>query len=213
VSISTYSDLLTAIAKFAWRDDAEFTSDTSNFVALAESRLNRELPLRVMEADTAVSIAKGSQTAALPSDFVEPIALHLTTFDESTLLKPSIAGTMPIKSGQQAPTAWCINGVNLQVDAVCDQTHTFTFRYRKAFNLSPSSPTNWLLTNHPDVYLAASLVWGNVFMMNPEMAAPWKAMLDEALEEIGWKEARSRVGTLSVDPALVSRGVYNINYE
>jgi hypothetical protein len=213
VSISTYSDLLTAIAKFAWRDDAEFTSGTSNFVSLAESRLNRELPLRVMETDTAISIAKGGQTAALPSDFVEPIALHLTTFDESTPLKPSIAGTMPIKSGQQVPTAWCVNGANLQVDAVCDQNHTSTFRYRKAFNLSPSSPTNWLLAHHPDVYLAASLVWGNVFMMNPEMAAPWKAMLDEALEEISWKEARSRVGTLSVDAALVSRGGYNINYE
>lgn len=211
MAISTYSDLLTAIAKFAWRSDEEFTSDTSTFVALAESRLNRELPLRVMETDIPVTIAQGAQKIALPADFVEPITLHLTTFGISTPLKSSVAGDMPLKPVSTIPTAWCINGTDLQVDAVCNQNHTFTFRYRKAFNLSPSAPTNWLLTNHPDVYLAASLVWGNVFMMAPEMATPWKAMLEEALAEIGWKEARSKVGTLAVDPALIPRRGFNIN--
>lgn len=211
MAISTYSDLLTAVAKYSWREgDSEFESSAEDFIALGESRLNRELPLRVMETDAELTGTVGSRDIALPTLYVEPIALHLTTFGTSTRLKPSVAGEMPLNMGNGVPSAWCINGENIQLDTPCDQAHTFTFRYRKSFKLSPSSSTNWLLTNHPDVYLAAALVWGGVFMAAPDLAAPWKIILDEAISEIGWKEARSRVGTLSVDPALAARSGFNI---
>lgn len=211
MAISTYSDLLTAVAKYAWREgDTEFESSAEDFVRLGESRLNRELQLRVMETDATLTGVPGSRDIALPPLFVEPISLHLTTFGVSTPLKPSVAGDMPLNMSNGVPTAWCINGENIQLNTPCDQAHSFTFRYRQSFSLSASSPTNWLLTNHPDVYLAAALVWGGAFMGAPEMAAPWKIMLDEAIAEIGWKESRSRSGTLSVDPALVSRTGFNI---
>lgn len=211
MAILTYSDLITAIAKYANRqDDASFVSSVHEFIRLAESRLNRELALRVMEMDIPVTCASGGQTIGLPPDYVEPIALKLTTFGVVTPLKMSVAGEMPLRQWGGVPTEWCINEGNIQLDGPCDQNHTFIFRYRKAFNLSSAQPMNWLLKNHPDVYLAAALVWGNVFMFAPEMAAPWKSMLEEALNEIGWKEARSRTGTLSVDPALARRRGFNI---
>lgn len=211
MAIATYPDLISAVAKFAWREgDGEFESSAEDFIALAESRLNRELPLRVMETDAALVGTVGSRDMALPALYVEPIALHLTTFGVSTPLKMSVAGEMPMKMSNGTPSAWCINGENIQLDTPCDQAHTFTFRFRKSFSLSPGTPTNWLLTNHPDVYLAAALVWGDVFMKDPEAAAPHKAILEEAIAEIGWKEARSRTGTLSVDPALAARGGFNI---
>lgn len=211
MAISTYSDLISAVAKFAWREgDGEFESSAEDFIALGESRLNRELPLRVMETDVALTGTVGSRDIALPALYVEPIALHITTFGVSTPLKPSVAGEMPLNMNNGTPTAWCINGENIQVDTPCDQAHTFTFRYRKSFHLCLTDQTNWLLTKHPDVYLAAALVWGNVFMKDPEAATPWKALLEEAIEEISWKEAQSRTGTLSVDPALAARGGFNI---
>jgi hypothetical protein len=206
-----YSELQTAIIRYAMRTgDTEFSQALPSMIAMAESRLNRELPLRVMEDDEALTGTIGSRKLSLPDDFVEPISLHLTTAGRYVKLKPSVAGEMPLKQENGEPTAWCIDTGSIQIDTPCDQPHTFTFRYRKSFALSQTATTNWLLSNHPDAYLAACLVWGGVFMMDPEQTAVWKALLEEALAEIGWKESRSRVGTLSVDPALVCRGGFDI---
>lgn len=207
MTIQTYSDLLTAIINFAWRDgDGEFQDRAADFVSLAEGRLNRELALRVMETDKEASCVAGQKYISLAPDFVEPIALHLTTFGAATPLKMSVAGDMPFFPWEGVPQAWCINDANIQLDRKCDQNHTFVFRYRKAFKLSYDSQTNWLLAHHPDVYIAAALVWGGAFQASSDDMTRWKALLEEALDEIGWKESRSKTGTLSVDPALIISG-------
>lgn len=211
-AITTYAELQDAIIRFPMRTgDAEFTADATTFIQLAESKLNRELALRVMEVDTGLTGTVGSRLMDLPADYVEPIALHLTTFDEWTELRPDVAGDMPLCMTNGIPDAWCVNGASIQLDTPCDQAHTFTFRYRKSFALSDDEPTNWLLTNHPDLYLAGSLFWGGGYMMAPAQATYWKAVLDEALGEVRWKESRSTLSTLRVDPALAGRGGFNIN--
>ena len=83
MAISNYAELQTAIVTWMARDgDGDLTSQAPTFIALGESRLNRDLPLRVMEVDTTLTGATSSRELTLPSDFVEPISLHLTSYGD-----------------------------------------------------------------------------------------------------------------------------------
>lgn len=207
-----YAKLQEEIVKFAMRaGDAEFEGSAATFISLGESALNRELPLREMQIDVPLVGTVGSRFIQLPGDFVEPYALHLTTFGETELRGPGIAGRMRVNASNGTPTNWCVNSSNIELNTPCDQAHTFVFRYRRSFALSESQPTNWLLTNHPDVYLAAALVWGGVFMRDTAEAAPWKAILDGAVISLAWTEARSTaIAPRTVDAALAPRVGFNI---
>jgi hypothetical protein len=157
----------------------------------------------------------GSANIALPPDYVEPYALFLTTFGVKTELKPLVFGTIEQGIVNGVPSAWSINRAAIALDCPCDQAHTFEFVYRQSLALSDSAPTNWLLTNHPDVYLLASLVEAAFFAENLDYMALCKARLDEAIAELTAKEGRNAgVATLAVDAplaALSSASPYRFN--
>lgn len=210
MAITTYSELQTAVQ--TWLDRNDLSSNAADFITLAESRLNRVLPLRVNWTDATLTGTTGSRLLTLPTDFVEPVALFLTTFGVRTKLTPFVAGTIEAGTVNCAPIGWSINGASIELDAPCDQAHTFSFRYRKSFALSVSAPTNWLLTNHPDVYLFASLVEAAFFIENPDFLTGCHQRLDLAINEVTVKEGRSNAqATLQADPALVSPSGFNIN--
>jgi hypothetical protein len=210
MAISTYTELKAAIEAWLSRQgDASITANAADFISLAEARLNRDLPLRVMQTTTTLTGTVSSRAVALPSDFIEPIALFLTTFGVETFLKPLVAGNFEYETTSGTPAGWCINGTNIDLDAPCDQAHTFSFRYRKSFALSDADPTNWLLTNHPDCYLSACMVEAGIFAED-ERASSWEQRLRSAIDSIAWVDARSiAVGTLSVDPALRAPGRFD----
>lgn len=213
MAISTYAELKTAIANWLERSgDAAITANAGDFIALAESRLNRSLTLRAMEAETTLTGSVSSRQLTLPSDFVEPKALFLTTFGSQDYLRPFLAGTEPLGTTDGTPTAWTVNGAALDLDRPCDRAHTFLFRYRKSFALSDSATTNWLLTNHPDAYLFAALVEANIFLGDNETAVSWELRLKQSLDQIAEKEGRSKSrATLGVDPALMrTTGAFSI---
>lgn len=209
MALATYDDLKSALVTWLARDgDTAITSNAADFVSLAGARLNRDLPLRMMHTTTTLTGTTSSRSIALPSDFIEPVALFLTTFGEQTMLKPLVAGNFEYGTTSETPTAWCINGSNIDLDTPCDQAHTFSFRYRKSFTLSDSETTNWLLTNHPDCYLAACMVEACVFT-DDERASSWEQRLQSAMASIAQTDARSiSVATLAVDPALGRRAPY-----
>src|SRR5262245_41486008 len=156
MTISSYSELQTAVQ--TWLDRSDLSVNAADFITLAQSRLNRILPLRMTKLVAALTGTPGSANIPLPSDYVEPYALFLTTFGVKTELKPFVFGTIEQGIVNGVPSAWSINRAAIALDCPCDRAHSFEFVYRQSLALSDSAPTNWLLTNHPDVYLLASLV-------------------------------------------------------
>ena len=212
---SNYTDLQAEILSWMARTgDSDLTSKAPDFIAFAEARLNRELPLRVMETDTTLTGTTSSRELALPTDFVEPIALHLTTYGDQRWLRPFIAGSGPLMSYHTTngvPCAWTINGENIDLDTPCDQAHTFTFRYRQSFALATTDP-NWLLTNQPDLYLAASLVEAYQFQKNAEAVSLWEQRYQESKRQVIKVNGRSKgIARLVVDRGLRSVGGFDIN--
>jgi len=147
----------------------------------------------------------------LPADFVEPYDLFLTTFGSKTRLAPRVIGTFAPGTVNGTPSAWSIYRQSIALDVPCDQTHTFEFHYRQSLTLSDAAPTNWLLGNHPDVYLFAALAEAAFFIENPDFMAGVQARLDLAIKEVMDKEGRTpAVATLAVDEALAAADGFNV---
>lgn len=209
--MTAYSDLQADVVKFAFRDgDEEYEGAVKRFIQLGEAALNRELPLLQQEIDAPLTGTIGSGFLPLPPDFLEPISLHLLSGGGYQELRPDVAGEMPLQQANGWPNAWAINGSNIQIDTPCDQAHSFTFRYRAKFALSDANPTNWLIENHPDVYLAASLGWGAAFMRDDPELSKWKTLAAEATNGIARQASRLRRTTAVADDALRGRGSFSI---
>lgn len=215
MTITDYASLKTEAAEWAWRTgDTEFTDRLDVILQMVGARFNRKLPdLRVMEEEAALTGTVDADTVSLPSDYIDPISLHLTTFGVLTKLSPSVPESMLRSTVASIPEAWAIDGTNILLNCPCNQAHTFKFRYRKSFTLDDTTTTNWLLTNHPDVYLAGVLVWGGLLQRDTEEATKWKALLEEGIAEIQQQASRSEgVATLKTDAALMMvRSGFNYN--
>lgn len=191
-----------------WMERAGQAAKAPLWISLAEARFNRELG--VVETDAMLTGTFGSRAVDISSlSMTQPIALFLSepASDEETLT-PKAEGTFEYRSGTGRPKFWAINGQTITFDCPLGSPYPFRFRYRQRFALSNGVPTNWLLENHPDLYLAGVLVWGAGYNQDWPNGAVWKQTLEEVIPQVKSQIAQTKRGTATVDPALsmVSRG-------
>ena len=205
LALANYTDLQATALDFMERTGV--TADTAAvpaWVALAEARLNREIG--AVETDASLTGTLNSRTIDISSQsMVQPIALMLaeTSIDEREVLFRA-DGTFPYLTTSGRPDFVCVDGTNLKFDRPLDDTYPFRLRFRQKFRLATAS-TNWLLTNHPDVYLAATLMWGAGYHTDWPNGESWKAILNEAIPSIKSTIAQNKRGVLTVDNALIAR--------
>lgn len=140
---------------------------------------------------------------------VAPIALFLAeTGCDEVLLTPKTDGTFPYLDQSGKPRYWAIDGDNIDFDRKLDQAYPFRFRIKQRFALSDAATTNWLLTNHPDVYLAAVLVWGGFFIQDDAAASRWATVLGQGLKSVSSAIAQRKRALATVDPMLLRRACW-----
>jgi hypothetical protein len=198
MTISTYSELKTAIADWAHRTD--LTAKLPDFIYLAESRINRVIRFNEQESEIPLTATVGSRYIDLPSGFIAPIELWFTYYNPRDLLRFLPAEQMPLAISSGEPEYWTIDGDKIALDSEADIAYTYEFRYRSKITLSDANPTNWLLTEHPDVYLYAALMEEAVYVRDTEQLSVWKGAFDIALQEVLDKEHRTKsLTTLSTE--------------
>jgi hypothetical protein len=194
--ISNYLELLAAVAR--WMHRSDLATVIPDFITLAESRVNRTV--RPIDAETAVTLtsAINSSTIALPAGFSEALSLWLD--EELQYIAPDL---FEIEDTATCPWMWTVSGGNIQFDTKCDAIYSFRFRYKKKYDIA-NDTTNWLLTNHPDVYLFGALVEASPFIKDDARTAFWQARYDLAVSEVNANESRTRsLSKLAVDSALM----------
>ena len=204
MALTTYADLQAAIA--SWKNNRT-DLPAADLIVLAEARLNRDLRLRTMEVDAALTAAVGSRRVALPAGFLEPLALFLELDDGGRAELRFVAAELDTHGAAGRPARWTVDGGDLAFERPADQAYGLTLRMLQRFGLSDLAPTNALLTSDPDIYLAAANIEAALYLMDDEQAVRWQARYADALASINARDARSRaLTTLSVDPALGRRG-------
>lgn len=203
MAISTYAELQAAVA--SWLNRSDLTTQIPDFITLAESALNRRLNLRVMTQEASLSTAVSSRTVALPTAFIEPIALWRAETDRVPLIF-RLPETMEISTTSGRPEYWAVDET-IVFERPADAIYSLMFRYVKGFALSDTDTTNWLLTNHPDVYLFSTLVEAAPYLRDDNLLGIWSARLEKAISEVLEKESRSRsLANLATDLPVARRG-------
>lgn len=202
MALANYSDLKTAIAD--WLDRNDLSGNVEDFITLAEARLNRELEA-VETTNTSLTGTEASRTVDISAlDLIEPIACYLSSAatDEAEVefVPP---GSFEYETTSGFPDIVSVDGTNLIFNRPLDAAYSIRLRYRGRFALSDSSPTNDLLTNHPDVYLAASLVWSGTFTRDDTLIAGFSALLDGFLRETKNHLAQKKRGINRPDTAII----------
>ena len=203
MAITTYSELKTEIADFMDRSDLT-DAKLETIISLAEATFNREL--KMVESDVTLTGVASSRAIDISAyDIIEPVALFLaeTDDDEYALVQRS-DGSFPYLDVEGKPTIWAIDGDYINFDRKLDEAYPFRFRYRGKFALSDASPTNQLLTDHPDVYLAGCIVWGGLFVQDAGRTQAFASLLENFMRGAKHKLAMNRRGKLLVDNALLS---------
>lgn len=213
MAISTYSELKTAVQD--WMDRTDISGNVADFISLAEATFNREL--KMVETDVTLTGTIGSRAIDISSyDIIEPDALWLVDPNQTQEVKlvEQPDGHFPYYSANGYPTIWAIDGDYINFDSPLDTAYTFRFRYVGKFALSDSATTNKLLTDHPDIYLCGSIVWGSMFVEDDARIQKFAGMLTGFMSQAKHKIAQSRRGTVQMDPALSIGGSRNMgNYQ
>lgn len=206
MALDTYANLKTSISD--WMARSDLAGNVAEWITLAEARLNRELP--AVEEEATLTATSSSRTIDVSAySIVEPLALYLVdpdTSDERRLVKRD---TIAYENENGEPRYWTYDSDDAEInfDRPADQAYSLRFQFRERFTLSDSATTNWLLTNHPDVYLAASIFYGGMFEDNDTRAGKWKALLESEIPSVRNIIAQQKRSVAEVDKGIRDVGM------
>ena len=187
MALSTYSNLKTAIAN--WLNRSDLTDEISDdFIKLTEADFNSKLRIRKMVTQATITI--DSETESLPTGFLQVRDFYIlsgTTKYPLRYMTPSQMDQVKGTSRTGIPSSYTILGDTFRFMPKPDSSYTSKINYYKSFDtLSDTNTTNWILTNHPSIYLYGSLFHAANFLggINPQQVQSWQGMYSTAMERL-----------------------------
>ena len=198
MSISTYSELKTAIANFLARDD--LTAQIPDFIRLAEARVSRELETREQEKRATASLEVGDEYIALPTDLREVREVKLNTNPITVLEYQSPHGLDKSYSstGNGRPRAYSVVGLEMKLRPVPDTAYTAEIVYIGSLPALSDTNTPIAFTRHPDLYLYGALTEAYTYLLDEARSSQYDSKFGRILEEIKVDEERSHYGVGSL---------------
>ncbi len=194
MAISNYTELQTAVANWLDRDD--LSARIPEFISLCEARFNRTLRIRAMETlDESVDTVAGTSTIALPTGYIQMRDIHLIAdpLVQLQYVTPEIYNRIYAGSSSGKPQVYTIIANNIKFGPTPDVVYDVSMLYYKKFDaLSDISPTNWVITNAPDVYLYGALLEAEPFLMNDQRIQLWATALTESMTKIQEQDQKDR---------------------
>lgn len=212
MAITTYADLQSEIS--TWMIRTDMTAMAPKFIALAEDRFNRALRTPEMEEQVTATISDG--TVALPTDFLQARSVYLNTDYRIALEQMNVAQLAATydNQGEGTPIHYALQSGNEMVfGPTPDEDYDVVLNYFQQIPaLSDGNTSNWLLTAHSDLYLAASLAEGFAFTVDSERGPYWEGKTMQKLDELqrqgvakAYSAAPLRARLRSGTPSYISR--------
>jgi hypothetical protein len=206
MAITTYAELTSAIGDWLNRDD--LGAVIPSFIALAESQFNRSIRHRKMV--TRADATLDTPYFAVPADWLENIRFQLNTNPITPLLyvTPEQAAEERLRySAARQPLMFTMIGEQFQVVPEPDSSYDAELLYyAKIPALSDSSPTNWLLTESPDIYLYGSLVQSAPYLKEDERLGTWAGLYQRFVDDMMLADERARIGSSKLRPRIRTFG-------
>tara|TARA_R110000787_G_scaffold52611_1_gene123826 strand:- start:838 stop:1470 length:633 start_codon:yes stop_codon:yes gene_type:complete len=207
-----YTELTSAIQDYTNNTGTDFTAAIPTFVKQAEQRIYRSVNLPVNRKNVAGTMTDGNAYLAMPTDFLFPLSLSLTSSSNQIFLLNKdanfIRSTYPNVSTEGTPKYYGIFASDtFIVGPTPDANYVTELHYYYEPNSIVTDSTTWLGTNADTVLLYGSLVEAHTYMKGePDLAQLYQGRYQEALHLLkGHAEGRMtrdeyRSGTLVVEP-------------
>lgn len=195
MSLANYTGLLASIA--AWLPRADLTSTIPDCILMAEADFNKRL--RTLQMETRANLTITGEYVTAPTDFKEFRSGYVGSSPRRELryLSPDAQTRTNGPSNPRSCGAvyFSLAGTSfrfdppptsLPVDAV--------ILYYAAIPPLSLNATNWLLTDHPQLYLMASLFWASVLIKDSEGAVGYKQVAEGLINDANDAARKARWG-------------------
>lgn len=184
MAITSYATLQAAVADTLNR--TSLTDQIKVFIQLAEVGLRKDKRVRKLKH---ASFSITGDDLALPTDLKVLEAWHHdgpTYFGAIETVPIDLLGTIKARRGTTGVPEYAaiVAGKAYFAPAPSTTYATKMSYWRKIDTLSDSTTTNWLLDEHPDIYLYAALVHAAPFLKDDERIPVWAGLLEGLIEEL-----------------------------
>lgn len=159
MTITTYSGLQEAIARYARRTD--ITNEIIDAITLAEDRISKELQSWRLESVATLTTVSGAAEVDLPTNCRLVEWVRLSGANERTLTELSHEAFYNLYAGATAgvPRHYYKQAGQIVLGPTPNDAFTLYAKLKLAVDaLTVGNPTNAYLTNYPALYLHGSLV-------------------------------------------------------
>lgn len=171
---TTWTELKTALA--TWMKRTDLTTVIPQAIAFAEGSFQESIFCPDRIASTTLAFA--GESAALPTDFWG-VETAYTGTSPKLLLQQVTEGELRRAypySATGTPEVFAIVGENMVLGPPPSTATVYLTYWQVISPLNGSTATNWLLTNHSRLYMAASLAWLHSYVRDYDEADRWSAV-------------------------------------
>ena len=197
MSITTYSELKTAVANWLNRDD--LTTVIPDFISLAEARIARDL--RHWKQEKRVTTDVDERYENLPNDFIEIRQIQHTAGGAissiSSVEMEKLRGASDVAG---KPKYTRLTADQIEFYPTPDTSYNISMLYYGRIPaLSDAEPDNWLLRDAPDVFLYGALLQSAPYLVDDARVQVWAGLYQSGIEALNVENEKARVsGPLSM---------------
>lgn len=199
MSLATYADLKTSLA--AWGGRSDLTSVIPDFVALCHATLMRDLRGHLRLQRRVDNFAVSAEYVPVPVDFMELVSAYLNTSPVTPLNFMPAESIAKYATGTDTPKYISMGGSNaggqetFRFAPVPSGSNTATIEYYARLPFFPNdTATNWILTDHPNLYLYGSLFHLYAYIKDMEAAQGAMSLYQGHLADVKSAGKRTRWG-------------------
>lgn len=194
--ITDYDTLQDTIVQVLMRPDLE--PQVPLFIQLAEAQFDRVL--RTKEMMERAQAEADEQYIPLPPDWLEARNVQRVADGyklEYMTLEELDEYRWKLRTGEivdtDGPKYFSYMGDTMELaPSPASPTLIEIAYFRALVKLSDENPVNWLITEHPDLYLYAALVHTAPYLKDDERIAVWQQFRDNAIMELNGAERHAR---------------------
>lgn len=194
MGLASYTELRSAIAD--WLNRADLDAQIPDFVKLAESTLNRMLRDGRMVSSATLTLTSGQAT--LPTDLLDVSYVVVSTDNTLPLEQVTPQQLMILRRSRLraagTPKFYSVIGRNILTAPIPSSATSLVVSYYAAVPSLASNASNWVLENHPDLYLYLSLMHAAPYLKDEARMAVFQSSVAMQIQQ-----AASRAESLSLE--------------
>jgi len=223
VALSNYIELQAAVrTEMGGVSTGGLSADAlTDAIARAEAKINRRTRLREAEQIATATYQTSSKAiedrrVELPTGYVEFLDLRWKKASQADTAYTDAIYVSPERIHEyydRTEALWYTLRAQLEFNRHTNgEEYELMMHYFKKWDIATNS-TNWILTNYPDAYLYGSCMETAIHMRDQTAAVAYRALFDQALEELNELSERGRddsIADISDLGMLSHRGEFNI---